>query len=128
MPWLEPHDPLLVTAQEQVRMAALAYEEQPNQAHQALAALYSRIVVLPLRMGFVVGNGHEVVVAFVGARDGIDWAFNMCCHQEPGYGGRVHTGFAKLLESLWKSVEHGVRLARDARQELRLTGHSRGGG
>ena len=48
-------------------MAALAYEEQPNQARPAHAALSSRIVVLPLRMGFVVGNGHEVVVAFVGA-------------------------------------------------------------
>ena len=92
-----------------------------------LLGRFHRQELLPLGLGFVAGSDLEVVVAFAGTRDGIDWAFNAVHSLTPGYSGRVHKGFAHLAEHVGDAVIRAVKQARTSGQRVVLTGHSRGG-
>jgi triacylglycerol lipase len=127
VPWLDLDDDLLATARELARLAMLAYEENERQLRIALADRFVRLQPLPLGLGFVAGSDREVVVAFAGTRDGIDWAFNIVHSLAPGYGGRVHKGFAHLADHVGDEVTRTVDQFRTSQQRLALTGHSRGG-
>jgi hypothetical protein len=110
-----------------LHLAELSYEEDGARLAGALASDYPRFQSLPLRLGFVAGSNTEVVVAFTGSRDGLDWAANIVHQLVLGYGGRVHKGFAVLAEQVAESVDAALADFRDNRQEVYLTGHSRGG-
>jgi hypothetical protein len=82
---------------------------------------------LPLGQGFVAGSDNEVIVAFAGSREAVDWGFNLAHQLIPGYGGHVHKGFAFLAEQVADVVDAAVSHFHDGRQTVHLTGHSRGG-
>ena len=127
MPWLNRNDDVLATARDRAALAKLAYEGDKRRLGTALGRRFLRLELLPLDLGFVAGNDREVVVAFSGTRDGIDWAFNVVHPLTPGYGGRVHKGFAQLANHVAEEVARAVRESRTLRQRVILTGHSRGG-
>jgi Lipase (class 3) len=127
MPWLDQDDDILQTALDRARLAKLAHDEDEGRLRTTLADRFQRLELLPLGLGFVAGGDREVVVAFAGSRDGIDWAFNIAHPLAPGYGGRVHKGFAHLAEHVGDAVARAVQRCRTSAQRVALTGYSRGG-
>ncbi len=127
MPWLDRDDEVLRIARDRGRLAKLAYENDAERLQAALAGRFALLEALPLSLGFAAASDREVVVAFAGTRDGIDWIFNVVQPLAPGYGGRVHKGFAHLADHIGASVIQMVKKMRTSRQCVALTGHSRGG-
>jgi hypothetical protein len=99
----------LQTARDRARLAKLAYEEDEDRIRITLANRCQRLERLSLGLGFVAGSDREVVVAFAGTRGGVDWAFNVVHPLVPGYGGRVHKGFAHLAEHVGDEVARAVK-------------------
>jgi predicted lipase len=127
MPWLDRDDELVRTARDREWLAKLAYEDDAERLRTSLADRFALLEALPLSLGFVAASDQEVVVAFAGTRDGIDWFFNVVHPLAPGYGGRVHKGFAHLADHIGESVTRTVKKMRTSRHRVALTGHSRGG-
>lgn len=127
MPWLDPDDDLLQSARHCARLAKFACEEDERRLRTNLLGLFNRLELLPRGLGFVAGSEREVVVAFAGTRGGIEWVFNAVSLLTPGYGGRVHKGFAHLAENIGDAVIQAVKQALTSGQRVVLTGHSRGG-
>lgn len=127
MPWLDPDDEVLQTARVCAELTKLACEEDEDRLRPNLLGCFHQLELLPLGLGFVAGSDRHVVVAFAGTRDAIDWAFNVVHLLAPGYGGRVHKGFAHLAEHVGDTVTRAVQKALTSRQRVVVTGHSRGG-
>lgn len=81
--------------------------------------------------GFVASNEEAVVVAFRGTDDVADWLTNLDAIQTGAfkkvYGGKVHEGFARALNSVWHKVVNRIELLRTKKQRIWVTGHSLGG-
>lgn len=111
--------------------SAAAYEDDPG-----AYAPFARLRLTQVRTfageddwtrGFVAANEAAVVIVFRGTDRPRDWVTNLNYAQAEGYGGKVHRGFAKALDSIWDEVLHGVRTLRTGQQRVWITGHSLGG-
>lgn len=78
--------------------------------------------------GFVTSNKDHVVLAFRGTDDVKDWISNLTISvvKVPG-GGKVHQGFAELLDSIWDPVMKKLEKRWAGQQTFWITGHSLGG-
>lgn len=56
-----------------------------------------------------------------------DWINDARVPLVPGYGGKVHKGFAGSIENLWAELEPKVRERAAAGKPILVTGHSKGG-
>ncbi len=80
--------------------------------------------------GFVMSNDRAVVVAFRGTEPELreDWITDLDLDLAKGpLGGRVHAGFQKGLNAVWKDVDRAISDLRASKaKSLWFTGHSLG--
>lgn len=80
--------------------------------------------------GFVAGSEHTVLLAFRGSEEFIDWMVDFRIGQrdgeELGLTGKVHRGFANVLEGSWDDIERLVSHFASDGQPIWVTGHSMG--
>ena len=111
--------------------SAAAYEDAPEDY-----ASFSRLRLARVRTfagedewtrGFVAARDDAVVIVFRGTDRPKDWITNLSYAQVEGYGGKVHRGFARALDSIWGEVLECVRSLRTEDQKIWIAGHSLGG-
>jgi triacylglycerol lipase len=77
----------------------------------------------------IIANDETMVVAFQGSKDLIDWFANFYFFQqdaEHGVVGRVHQGFAAVLDSEWEQIIGTIEHFGRPGQQIWLSGHSLG--
>lgn len=126
MPWIAPHSGLLQLARHLAWLCWLAYEPKTIQA-DLLTGRYTRLDILKNCLGFIAGNEQKIAVVLTGSKTAKDWSYNLDCAQVHGRGGRVHQGFAALLDKIEHPILTAVQQLRSNDQSLWVTGHSRGG-
>ncbi|MDW8265693.1 MAG: lipase family protein [Gemmataceae bacterium] len=127
MPWIDPDDAVAVSVRQVARLVQAACETDQRAQTALVRSQFRHGIRLPADWGFVVGNAREVVAAFRGSRDVLDWVCNLITDLTPGYGGRVHGGFAAMAEGLGGALVEAIEELRTDRQQLVLAGHSQGG-
>ena len=117
-------------------MAMRSFESGSAQTRAELASVgFDRYVALdnPFvgTQGFVAGSREAVIVAMRGSVDWIDYLVDFHFFLQPGapwgFAGRVHSGFANALSSVWGELERAVTEMTREGQVVWLTGHSMGG-
>lgn len=111
------------------RLAQLAYTDAPGSIRDKLKPTFSRVTHLRKggAQGFVCANDDNIVVAFRGTDEPIDWISDVQYRQVRGYGGHVHRGFADQMAGIEERMLAAVKKYRDAKQAVWVTGHSLGG-
>ena len=81
--------------------------------------------------GFVTSNGKQTVIAFRGSTDWVDWVADFSFRTIEGgklnLGGKVHAGFAKVIEGVWPQILSAISTVGGTQQQIWVTGHSLGG-
>jgi triacylglycerol lipase len=111
--------------------SAAAYADTPEDYASFPRLRLDRVLTFAGRddwtRGFVAANEDALLVVFRGTDRPTDWITNVNYPQVPGYGGKVHRGFARALDSVWDEVLSGIRTLRDKHQRIWIAGHSLGG-
>jgi triacylglycerol lipase len=113
--------------------AELAYDEESRIRETAIGHWGCdgfRFFARKGTQGFVASNQRAVVVAFRGTEPDRreDWITDLQLDLAKGpLGGRVHAGFQRGLNAVWKDVDRTIQELRDHKaKSLWFTGHSLG--
>ena len=77
----------------------------------------------------VAANDESMVIAFQGSKQIIDWFANFYFLQRDatrGVAGKVHQGFAMVLDSEWEQLVETIETFRRPNQSIWVSGHSLG--
>lgn len=111
--------------------AVAAYKDDPRDYEKFATLGLSQVVPFKTghTSGYVAAGDRDVVLAFRGTDDILDWIANLDFAQVDALGGRVHRGFYQALQSVWKQAAEGLDKVYDKERKPRLwvTGHSLGG-
>lgn len=111
--------------------AKAAYKDDPREYEDFAKLGLSKVT--PFKSGntsgYIGAGEKDVVLAFRGTDDIMDWIANLDFAQVEALGGRVHRGFYQTLQSVWKPVAEGLDKLYDKQRKPRLwvAGHSLGG-
>ena len=126
------------------RVKGLRLARFANIAYQAASAEYDDVAFEDLEIaqqtikrfqpfredlveGVLCSDEKSAVVAFAGTSTTEQWVNSLAYGQTTGYGGRVHKGFAKSLDSIWDLFLASVFDMNCGQQPIWFTGHSLGG-
>ncbi|HOW35677.1 MAG TPA: lipase family protein [Candidatus Omnitrophota bacterium] len=76
---------------------------------------------------FLASNEDILVLAFRGTTSWADWMTNFKIVMVSSSVGKVHSGFARSLNSIWDDVNDSILSGKDRNQTLWVAGHSLGG-
>lgn len=111
--------------------AVAAYKDDPREYERFAELGLSQVVPFKTghTSGYVASGDQDVVLAFRGTDDIMDWIANLNFAQVDALGGRVHRGFYETLQTVWKQAAEGLDQLYDKQRNPRLwiTGHSLGG-
>ncbi len=119
----------LANARSLARIARSVYSDDPVEEYPVLRSVFDPIVTLRADrvFGFVAGNERDVVVTFRGRDDDQQLLESIAYGQTEWVRGRAHSGFVKLLESVWQNILAAFFDVEAHDKTLWLTGHSLGG-
>ncbi len=76
---------------------------------------------------FIAHNASTVVIVFRGTENIKDWLTDAGIEFRMTVHGRVHKGFDKALDSVWRQITETLERVQQNAQSLWITGHSLGG-
>jgi triacylglycerol lipase len=76
---------------------------------------------------FIAHNASTVVIVFRGTENIQDWLTNAGVEFRMTVHGRVHKGFDKALDSIWRQITETLARVQKNAQPLWISGHSLGG-
>jgi hypothetical protein len=111
--------------------AVAAYQDDPREYEKFASLGLSKVVPFKTghTSGYVAAGDRDIVLAFRGTNDILDWIANLNFAQVDALGGRVHRGFYQTLQTVWKPMTEGLGKLYERQRKPRLwvTGHSLGG-
>ena len=119
----------LANARSLAHIARSVYSDDPVDDFPVLRDVFDSVITLrgDRVFGFVAGNERDVVVTFRGRDDDQQLFESIAYGQTEWVRGRAHSGFVKLLGSVWRNILAAFFDVAAHDKTLWITGHSLGG-
>jgi triacylglycerol lipase len=106
-----------------------AYFDEPDEHLPEVGKLFPQRSTFKLGLNScsVAWNEEHVVVSFRGKDDDKDWANALSYRQIDWHGGKVHAGFARTVDGMWRYLMASLFDADFTNKSLWFSGHSMGG-
>ena len=121
--------PYLANAYHLARVARAVYSDDPLEEFPMLRETFEQVIAFRRDriFGLVAGNASNVVITFRGRDDNQQLIESLAYGQTDWIRGRAHSGFIRLLESIWRDILAAFFDVGAHSKTLWLTGHSMGG-